>query len=72
MNKSWHGVFTAMFAVVCCASPSAENIDHWGPRPALPAVVNSATVSPLQDIVSLRGEWDFVTDPMLMGRHRMG
>jgi len=38
----------------------------------LPAVVHSVTVSPLQEIVSLRGEWDFVTDPMLMGRHRMG
>ncbi|MFA6243746.1 MAG: sugar-binding domain-containing protein, partial [Candidatus Hydrogenedentales bacterium] len=50
----------------------ADDIDHWGQRPASPAVVNSVTVSPLQEVISLRGEWDFVTDPMLMGRHRMG
>ena len=49
-----------------------ELVDHWGPCPASPAVVNSVTPSPLQDILSLRGEWDFVTDPRLMGRHRMG
>ena len=50
----------------------AVPVDHWAPCPASPAVVNSATPSPLQNSISLRGEWDFVTDPMLMGRHRMG
>lgn len=50
----------------------AEDVDHWGTRPATPAVVHSVAVSPFQEIVSLRGEWDFVTDPRLMGRHRMG
>ena len=50
----------------------AGEIDHWGACPASPAVVNPVVVSPLQKIIQLRGEWDFVTDPMLMGRHRMG
>lgn len=62
-------VIVSLAAFVCA---SAELTDHWGPCPPSPAVVNSVTVSPLQQIVSLRGEWDFVTDPMLMGRHRMG
>ena len=35
-------------------------------------MVHSITTSPLQKILPLRGEWDFVTDPQLMGRHRMG
>ena len=35
--------------------------EAWGGRPALPAVVNSAILSPLQTVLSLRGEWEFVT-----------
>jgi len=59
--------------VVTAATPLyAEIVDHWGSRPASPAVVHSVTISPLQQVISLRGEWDFVTDPRLMGRHRMG
>ena len=54
------------------AARAEAPVDHWGSRAALPAVVHAATVSSLQEIVSLRGEWDFVTDPTLMGRHRMG
>ena len=50
----------------------AEDADPWGTRPASPAVVHSVVISPLQNILPLRGEWDFVTDPQLMGRHRMG
>jgi len=62
----------AVAAVAIEAPLLAETVDHWGSRPASPAVVNSVTVSPLQKIISLRGEWDFVTDPGLRGRHRMG
>lgn len=54
------------------SSRAAALVDHWGLCPASPAVVHSVTVSPLQQIISLRGKWDFVTDPGLMGRHRMG
>ena len=52
--------------------PGATLVDHWGSCRASPAVVNAATTSPLQMIIPLRGKWDFVTDPGLMGRHRMG
>lgn len=50
----------------------AQDADRWGPCPASAAVVNPVCVSPLQEVISLRGSWDFVTDPSLMGRHRMG
>lgn len=63
-------IATALLAVCSIAEP--QTVDHWGTRPASPAVVNSVVVSPLQQVISLRGEWDFVTDPVLMGRHRMG
>jgi beta-galactosidase len=60
-------------ALLIAATPLfAEIVDHWGSRPASPTVVHSVTVSPLQQVISLRGMWDFVTDPGLRGRHRMG
>ena len=61
-----------LLLVVADVSLNAQDIDHWGLRPASPAVVHSLTVSPLQAILSLRGQWDFVTDPQLMGRWRTG
>ena len=68
--------FWCVIAVLLCyASNSvlfAELIDHWGACRAWPAVVNPVAVSPLQQVISLRGKWDFVTDPGLYGRHRMG
>jgi hypothetical protein len=51
---------------------NAEDADPWGTRTASPAVVHPATISPLQKILSLPDAWNFVTDPQLMGRHRMG
>lgn len=62
----------ACLAVLTATASFAERIGHWGPCAASPAVVNPVSLSPLQDVISLRGTWDFVTDPMLMGRHRMG
>jgi len=38
----------------------AGNPAAWG-RLALPAVVNPVVRSPLQSVLSLRGEWEFVT-----------
>lgn len=65
--------FLLAVAIACSgAAALCEEHDPWGLRPASPAVVNSVTVSPLQEILSLRGEWEFVTDDRLMGRHRMG
>lgn len=72
MTRLWEYLLWAGCIAMFCAPVMAEIIDHWGRRSASPAVVNSVTVSPLQEIISLRGEWDFVTDPRLMGRHRMG
>lgn len=69
-HKSLIVIVVMSLAAFICAD--AELTDHWGPCPALPAVVHAVTVSPLQQIISLGGEWDFVTDPRLMGRHRMG
>jgi len=68
MRVMW--ILPALFVVAAAAYAQLD--DPWGQRTASPAVVNSVTVSPLQQILSLRGEWDFVTDPGLMGRHRMG
>ncbi|MCC6490089.1 MAG: hypothetical protein IT364_21565 [Candidatus Hydrogenedentes bacterium] len=65
----------SLVAAACffaAAALFAQGADYWGSRPATPAVVNPAMLSPLQEVISLQGEWDFVTDPMLMGRHRMG
>lgn len=65
-------IFYVVVFLAGSVTPYADEIDHWGLKPATPAVVNSVTMSSLQEILSLRGEWDFVTDPRLMGRHRMG
>ena len=46
-----------------------KGLDTWGGRKALPAVVNPAVRSPLQDVVSLRGEWEFVTQGVAPSRH---
>lgn len=70
MNRFWGFLF--LLVIIAETPLCAEDTDHWGRIPASPAVVHSVTISPLQEIVSLRGEWDFVTDPTLMGRHRMG
>lgn len=70
IHKSLIVIVVVSLAAFVCAN--AELTDHWGPCPASPAVVNTVTVSPLQQIISLRGAWEFVTDPTLMGRHRMG
>ncbi len=72
MNPLHRCIMLLAVAIPLGAASFAEIVDHWGLCPASPAVVNTVVVSPLQDIVSLRGTWDFVTDPRLMGRHRMG
>ncbi len=43
--------------------------DSWGGRKSLPAVLNPAVRSPLQEVVSLRGEWEFVTKEFTQSRH---
>jgi len=69
-------------ALVCLASSLWRNgvqaggedgwltgVDTWGGRAALPAVVNPAVASPLQSVLSLRGEWEFTTRPVAPLRH---
>jgi hypothetical protein len=65
-------LWVILFVLLAAFPMHAQEADPWGPCAASPAVVHSVTVSPLQQIMPLRGEWDFVTDPQLMGRHRMG
>ncbi len=46
-----------------------SGVETWGYRKALPAVVNACIRMPLQDVVSLRGEWEFVTRGVAPSRH---
>ena len=42
---------------------------YMGRAKAWPAVVNPAVHSPLQNVLSLRGEWEFVTRGVAPSRH---
>ena len=46
----------------------AGELDQWAGREASSAVVNPAVRSVLQDVISLRGSWDFATDAQGNGR----
>lgn len=61
-----------LLALLMFHAVAEGSTDHWGPCPASPAVVNPPALSPLQEVISLRGEWDFVVDKTMHGRHRMG
>lgn len=61
-----------LFALTVLVCANARTEDHWGPCPASPAVVNPVALSPLQNVIALHGDWEFVTDPGWRGRHRMG
>lgn len=66
---------TVRFAILCSAAfvfagldaPARSEeellsgVESWAYRPARPAVVNPAVRSPLQETLSLRGPWEFVT-----------
>lgn len=65
-------VFTTVNAagMIACAGLAAyayadeetlSGVDTWGYRKALPAVVNPTVRSSRQNVVSLRGEWEFIT-----------
>jgi beta-galactosidase len=51
------------------ASAWLTGVESWGGRPALPALVNPVVKSPLQSVLSLRGEWEFVTQETAPLRH---
>ena len=46
-----------------------RGVETWGGRPALPALVNPVVTSPLQSVLRLRGEWEFVTRETAPLRH---
>lgn len=65
-------------AALACAAAAAgaeesaawlTGADTWGGRKAWPAVVNPVARSPLQQAISLRGEWEFVTHDVAPTRH---
>ncbi|MGI6302192.1 MAG: hypothetical protein ACOX52_14225 [Verrucomicrobiota bacterium] len=38
-----------------------SGVDTWGGRKAEPAVVNPVVRGAMQEVISLRGEWEFIT-----------
>ncbi len=67
-----HILLIAWGGIAALASADEEGlsgVEMWGYRKAQPAVVNPAVHSPLQDVVSLRGEWEFVTQGVAPSRH---
>jgi len=56
-------------AGACAAEEGLSGTDTWGYRKSWPAVVNACVRSPLQDVISLRGEWEFVTQDVAPLRH---
>lgn len=72
MTSTLAAVITAYLG--CAGWASADDgwlagVDTWGGRKALPAVVNPAVRGPLQDVLSLGGEWEFVTKGVAPSRH---
>lgn len=66
----------AVFLCLCAATHAAgqpdaplSGPDTWGYRKALPAVVNPALRSTSQQVLSLRGDWEFVTKETAPSRH---
>ena len=56
-------------ASVSAEEPPLSGVETWAYRRALPAVVNPVVRSPLQNVLSLRGEWEFVTQGVAPSRH---
>lgn len=67
MLKKNRAILLAACAQAVSLSASEEawmsGVETWGGRKAVPAVVNPVLRSPLQEVLSLRGEWDFVAMP---------
>lgn len=72
MNTINTAVLAAALGTAAWAAAEGEplsGVDTWGYRKALPAVLNPVVRSPLQEVVSLRGEWEFVTQGTAPLRH---
>lgn len=78
LTQTTSGVIAGCYAgLLLCALTlrAGENtgnlggVETWAGRAALPAVVNPLVKSPLQSVVSLRGEWEFITRDTAPLRH---
>ncbi|MBO7680747.1 MAG: hypothetical protein J6S75_13900 [Thermoguttaceae bacterium] len=56
------GFLSALFLLALTAALAPLRADDWGTRAATPAVVHPAILSPRQEVLSLRGDWDFLVD----------
>ncbi len=64
-------VFALAAVIVAMATStlfSADKTDVWTNRQSSLAVVNPVVLSSLQEIISLRGTWEFATDPKGIGQ----
>lgn len=62
------GLATAMFVLpAAVAENQVPGADAWNARTAQLGVVHPAIRSPLQEVISLRGEWEFAVDPQARG-----
>ncbi len=62
-NHTWGvgmGLLMGIALWVSAEGRELSGVETWGYRRALPAVVNPTVRSPLQNVISLRGEWEFV------------
>jgi hypothetical protein len=72
MKRTVCAALSGCALIACGEEPGGargSGVETWACRDALPAVVNPAVRSPLQDVVSLRGEWTFVTQDVAPSRH---
>ena len=72
MQKTMAAVMAGCLGWAVCASADEawlSGVDTWGGRKALPAVVNPAIRAPQREVLSLRGEWEFVTQEVAPSRH---
>ncbi len=65
------GVVVVMGVATCVSADEARlaGVDTWAYRKALPAVVNPVVRSSLNEVISLRGKWEFVTQGVAPSRH---
>ena len=72
MNVFLLSFILGLSAIIIRANESANwltGVDTWAGRPALPALVNPVVCSPLQSVLSLRGQWEFITQDTAPLRH---
>ncbi len=63
---------TACLVGTACLSAEEDWLagsDTWGGRKSVQAVVNPALTSPLQRVLSLRGDWEFIAQGVAPNRH---